>query len=189
MTTAEARVALERMTAASTDPGLTADEITALLNAARRADSYGLAPDAYADWAATSALTLGGVAVPTTRNGHRYVVTTAGTSGSSEPTWPTDPGATVADGSVVWTESGTTVWTPTWALAAAAAEGWRWKLGKTSDRFAFTDAGGASLHPEQVITTCERMIKLYSRQGGGVVRVARPLSTPSTRGLASNADG
>lgn len=42
------------------------------------------------------------------RNGHFYKVTTAGTSGSSEPTWPTGGGATVASGSAVFTEVGTT---------------------------------------------------------------------------------
>jgi microcystin-dependent protein len=32
-----------------------------------------------------------------------YEVTTAGTSGGTEPTWPTTPGNTVSDGTVTWT--------------------------------------------------------------------------------------
>ncbi len=60
--------------------------------------------DSLAVWQTTHAYTLGQSRQPTTSNGYRYKVTTAGTSGGSEPTWPTNPiGATVSDGSVVWT--------------------------------------------------------------------------------------
>lgn len=54
-------------------------------------------------WAATTAYSLGNFRRPTTVNGFRYEVTTAGTSGGSEPTWPTTPGNTVVDGTVTWT--------------------------------------------------------------------------------------
>lgn len=53
-------------------------------------------------WAASTAYTLGQSRVPTASNGFRYVVQTAGTTGSTEPTWPTAIGSTVADGSVLW---------------------------------------------------------------------------------------
>lgn len=55
------------------------------------------------DWLASTAYALGYSARPTTPNGYRYEVTTAGTSNSSEPTWPTTIGNTVTDGTVVWT--------------------------------------------------------------------------------------
>lgn len=42
--------------------------------------------------------------VPVTANGHMYRCTTAGTTGSGEPAWPTTSGGTVTDGTVVWTE-------------------------------------------------------------------------------------
>lgn len=60
----------------------------------------------FAAWAASTAYTLGQVRVPVPQNGHRYVVTTAGTSGATAPTWSTTAGATVTDGTVVWTEAG-----------------------------------------------------------------------------------
>jgi hypothetical protein len=56
-------------------------------------------------WAATTAYSLNDERRPTqtNRNGFRYRVTTAGTSGSSEPVWPDILTGTVTDGSVVWT--------------------------------------------------------------------------------------
>jgi hypothetical protein len=46
---------------------------------------------------------LGDAVRPTARNGYTYECTTAGTTGSTEPTWPTTVGATVTDGTVTWT--------------------------------------------------------------------------------------
>jgi hypothetical protein len=57
-------------------------------------------------WAATTAKTLGAFGKPTVDNTYYYTVTTAGTTGGSEPTWPTTVGATVNDGTVVWTCTG-----------------------------------------------------------------------------------
>lgn len=54
-------------------------------------------------WAATTAYSLGNYRSPTVANGNLYRCTTAGTSGGTEPTWPTTIGGTVADGSAVWT--------------------------------------------------------------------------------------
>lgn len=61
-----------------------------------------------ADWSGSASITLGAYRVPTTPNGHFYKCTTAGTTSSSEPTWPTN-GGTVTDGTVVWTDQGTIV--------------------------------------------------------------------------------
>lgn len=64
-------------------------------------------------WTATHAYSLGDSVQPTTAHGwggYVFVVTTAGTSGGSQPAWPEDlqvpsgtSGQTVSDGSVTWT--------------------------------------------------------------------------------------
>ena len=53
-------------------------------------------------WAGTTAYALGDVVINTT---HAYVVTAAGTSAASAPTWPTN-GSTVTDGTVTWKDIG-----------------------------------------------------------------------------------
>lgn len=53
-------------------------------------------------WAATVAKSLGDMVRPTTPNNRVFKCTTAGTTGSSEPTWDTGIGNTTNDGSVVW---------------------------------------------------------------------------------------
>lgn len=58
-------------------------------------------------WQASTAYALGQPVLPVTQNGHLYWASTAGTSGSTQPTWPTN-GGTVTDGTVVWTDLGTT---------------------------------------------------------------------------------
>lgn len=61
----------------------------------------------YTGWVASTPYALGDVVVPTTANGHQYVCTVAGTSSSTQPTWPTTQGTTVTDGTVTWTEDAT----------------------------------------------------------------------------------
>ena len=56
-------------------------------------------------WAADTAFSLGDIrrASATQNSGLVFKCTTAGTSASSEPTWPTDIGSTVTDNTAVWT--------------------------------------------------------------------------------------
>lgn len=55
-------------------------------------------------WAASAAYSVGALVAPTTGNdlGHYFKATVAGTSGATEPTWPTVVGQTVTDGTVTW---------------------------------------------------------------------------------------
>ncbi len=63
-----------------------------------------LMPDQIADWGATTAKTAGvWVRATSPSSLLRFECTTAGTTGATEPTWPTTVGGTVTDGSVVWT--------------------------------------------------------------------------------------
>lgn len=55
------------------------------------------------DWVGSTAYVLTNIVSPTTANGYYYECTTAGTTGVSEPTWPTTAGNTVNDGTAVWT--------------------------------------------------------------------------------------
>lgn len=81
--------ASDRILEAASNPGV--DDIT-------------LTPTDISDgWEADTAYTLGKFIKPTTPNGFIYRCTTAGTSDSSEPTWPVvGLGSTVVDGSVIW---------------------------------------------------------------------------------------
>lgn len=57
-------------------------------------------------WQASTSYVLGAIVIPGTANGHLYQCTTAGTTASSAPTWPTG-GGTVTDGTAVWADLGT----------------------------------------------------------------------------------
>lgn len=58
-------------------------------------------------WAVGTAYKLGQLVRKTTTNGHIYRCIVAGTShAATEPTWPTNPGEDVTDGTAKWEEAG-----------------------------------------------------------------------------------
>lgn len=61
---------------------------------------------AWPSWEASTDYAVDEVAEPVVRNGYRYAVTTAGTTGATEPTWGTTVDGTTNDGTVVWTNIG-----------------------------------------------------------------------------------
>lgn len=54
-------------------------------------------------WTTGTAYALAAHVKPTTANGFAYECTTAGTTGATEPTWPTVAGSTVVDNTATWT--------------------------------------------------------------------------------------
>lgn len=58
-------------------------------------------------WRQTTAYVPGDYVVPTTANGHQYLCTSGGTSGGTEPTWPTSTNGTVTEpsGGPTWQEN------------------------------------------------------------------------------------
>jgi len=61
-------------------------------------------------------------------------------------------------------------WTGTWDLAFAAAEGWRWKAGKVSERFA-ASLDGAGLQRQQLHQHCLAMATRYDRRVVGTAQI------------------
>jgi hypothetical protein len=161
-----ARQQLATFTAADADPTLTVEELDQLLSGARRTDLAGCPPDDYQPWQPVAVYTLGAQVVPPVRNEHVYTATTvggSGTSGATEPVWPTTSAATVVDGDITWTEDGAAAWVPTFELNAAAAMGWRIKAGKVAHRFEFT-ADGATFSRQQLRQACLEMAKVYQKR-------------------------
>lgn len=169
MDTATARRRLESMLQVDVAPTLSTEEVDDLLLQSLRTDANGYTP--YSIWAASTIYTANTYRVPVVNNGHQYIVTTAGTSGSTEPTWPTDSGGTVTDGTVVWTERGQYLYTSTWDLRAAASEGWRWKAAKVVSEYNVATGGGTSFQRSQKYEHCMAMAREFSRGGIGVVQL------------------
>ena len=159
----QALAQLKRQCASNQPPILGDADWAALLEAARRPDPFGWYPDNLAVWRATTGYALNDPATPTTRNGHFYVVTTAGTSGATQPAWPLTTGATVADGSVVWTEAGLAHWSVTYDLDTATVAGWELKAGQTAGYYQISDVG-QTLARQQIHDHCLAMAKQYRRR-------------------------
>lgn len=177
MDEATARARIESMTAWDQVPVLQSTDIDALVAFARRADDSFRWVDDDTSWAASTVYAAGTIRAPLTRNGHVYTAS-AGTSGASQPTWPTTTGGTVVDGTVTWAESGGS-WSPTYDLNAAAAEGWRWKAARVAGSFDFsTDQQDFSR--SQMNAMCLEMAATYAKRITGSIRVkgSLPILTP-----------
>jgi hypothetical protein len=69
--------------------------------------SSGVAANSWGNiWAANTYYAAGSIVRPTAGNGHIYLAQNAGTSSSTQPTWPTTHGQSVTDASIVWDNSG-----------------------------------------------------------------------------------
>jgi hypothetical protein len=61
---------------------------------------------AFPGWVATTAYNVGDIVQPIVPNGFIYIAIQGGISGTSEPTFPTGPGQTVSDHTVIWRQDG-----------------------------------------------------------------------------------
>lgn len=57
-------------------------------------------------WTANQVVAAGEIRRPTTPNGRRYLASAGGTTGATQPTWPTAYGGSIVDGTVTWQEYG-----------------------------------------------------------------------------------
>lgn len=183
MDLATVRAQVVILAATATAPVLTDAAIDQALALARRKDANGYVP--YDAWAASTVYAVGAawyrdedgltypgatIRIPTVGNGHIYAATTGGTSGASEPTWPTTSGATVTDGAVVWTELGPYYWQPTFDLNRAVGLCWLSKAALVAAQYEVSVGSGKTFKRDQQWKHCMDMAASYgvgSGSGGG----------------------
>lgn len=176
MDRATAEYELRQMVAYDSEPTLTAEDITRLLDHARVPDMAGSVPAADPDhaspWTPSTAVLPGHVVLV----GQRYWrATIGGTTGSDAPIWTDLDGfvrtETVSlDGTVTWKDAGSE-WGPTWDLNAAAAKGWEWKAAKAAALFSFgTD--GQQFSRGQIHAHCVEMAGMFRRRRASSIKVS-----------------
>lgn len=102
-----------------------------------------VAADSLTARADSTAYVVGNVRRPATGNGHVYICVVAGTSGGTPPTWPTDPGHSVDDGTVTWLEAGSHVLKLTGTIPAWNPATFTCRYGVIAD----TTPGSAATNP------------------------------------------
>ncbi|MCX6224405.1 MAG: prepilin-type N-terminal cleavage/methylation domain-containing protein [Bacteroidia bacterium] len=120
-------------------------------------------------WQASNAYAVGAIVVPINNNGHYYKCTVkagTGTSGATEPSWPTaTPGATVIDNSgtnqLTWTEVGTILDRNTGLTDAILLDSIKYYL----DTYLTTNVGRYGTG-YTVVATETKFIKFNSSTGG-----------------------
>ena len=150
--------AIDTAIAQLAEPGTTLDPTTLTSTAADVARWLKLRNNRL-NWGASTAFPVGTCIAPNGWQWERYKVTTAGTSGASEPTWPSS--GTVSDGSVTWTK---TTCTPVLVL-----------------RTYTYDSGSPSKH-QLVKTTSQIGVEecySYDSRGNQNYRGACPATTPN----------
>jgi len=106
-----------------------------------------LASRGYSSNVRSTAVSSGDTVIPTTPNGRIYKCTTAGTTGSGEPTWPTTAAGTVTDGTAVWTEQTTALEAGTFTEVANAGGYTREALNPSTTNWAATNAAASTTNP------------------------------------------
>jgi hypothetical protein len=156
---------LKKLVAWDEEPQLDDDDLDLIFSQSRVKDRGGYNVERTQVWEPNTYYDVGDVIVPTSfgiydvnrPDEHSYIVTSAGTSGATEPTWD----LTVSDGSAAWERHEAAYWTPTYNLDYAAYLGWRQKAAKAASRITFTSEG-ATFQREQYIANCLTMQRMYA---------------------------
>ena len=122
-------------------------------------------------WEPSTAYSVGNQVVPSPRNGLVYEVSVAGTSGTVQP--PFGDISLVDNSSVTWIVASSD---DAYNLNRAAAEGWRIKAGRVSNRYDIKDDVSGTSRSQQ-FKHCMEMYKSYRRGGYGSI----PVTSESVR--------
>jgi hypothetical protein len=133
--------------------------------------------------------------IKNTSSTHYFVATTAGTAGSSEPSWNTTAGVTTSDGSVTWTCLGAvgnfSAWgAPHALLPNALRTNWGSKAGDkhfVSDNHAETSSGWGPFIPGT--GTAQSYIICVDDSSAPPTAMATTASITSTQGLSFSSNG
>lgn len=155
---------LKGMVAWDQEPALSQAELDALLTSARRPDADGNLIEDVVAWEADTSYVKGDRV--TVGDGFAYVCVQEGVTGVTQPVMD----ETTEDGSVVWQRDGESVWTPTYDLNYAAAEGWLLKAGRAASMVSF-QADGARFDRDQIIANCRTLEEHYRQRVVGTVTV------------------
>jgi hypothetical protein len=136
-------------------PALEPAEIDAILDGVQRATF----------WAASKAYNVNDVILPVTLNGRRFKCVRAGTSGTTEPTWPRWLGGIFGEGSgdLLWREDGPE-YTNVFDVRGAICAAWMTKAAKASALFNIKSRAEGFDH-EQVYNHCLDMAERYAPVG------------------------
>lgn len=159
---------LRSMVAHDTDPVLDEGDLQSVLDESAVTDLAGNPASNNEDageWAASTAVLPGTVIAVDDRY---WVCVIGGTTGSTEPSWPSlagtavDPQRIVADGGVRWADNGTT-WAPSWNLTRAAMLGWERKAAVATSRYDF-QTDDQRFSRAQVAASCREQADRYRRR-------------------------
>ncbi len=164
MDVAEARLWVERYTAADIAPGLTPDEVDDLLGNAMLSPAW----RTQTNYASGSQVAVGDTL---------WEARFGGWSGIAGPTWT---GSEVTDGTVTWIAVGT----PEYDLHGAAAEGWELIAAKIAGQYDFS-MEGASWSRSQAYTHALEMAVMHrgraSRGNSGGILSTITIAPPTDR--------
>jgi len=150
LTEAQATARLSFMTASTSEPILSSNDLAELLAETKR----------FNFWTASTAVVVGAIYQPTTANGHRYVCVRDGMTGATQPTWPLSRDGRVSDGTATWQEAGPQ-FAEQWDLQRAAYWGWHHKAAMIAGDYNFS-VDGQSFSRDQAVGHCLAMAAQFA---------------------------